>query len=668
MRLFLSVKLSEIKGFGPKRLALLEQLHIHSCEDLLRYYPHEYLNYSETDSLKDAEDGDVVTLRVHILSDPSVFYLKGKSMVSVRAAEATGKLTLRWMNQPYRAGQVTCGMNCFVHGRLSRKKGTVLYNPQIEQTARGIVPVYSLPKGLTQSAFRAAVSETLACTSVEEILSEDLLERLQMLSIRDAIRMIHFPADRTELYQAKYRIQLEQAILYFLAVYSFREKAKLQNGYAFRTEGLLEKYLSKIPFAPTDAQLRVMREVEADMQSNVPMNRLIQGDVGSGKTLIAEYALTIAAACGKQGVLLAPTEILAEQHFKTLQGLFHGACVLYTGSLSQKEKKVVLEQIEDGSAIITVGTHALLSEHVRFLDLGLVVTDEQHRFGVQQRARMEQKGIRPDVLVMSATPIPRTLALLLYSDLALSIVDEMPKGRKPVQTMFVPNTRRIAMYQYIAERVQQDERAFVVCPLIEETEDLERVSAVSVYRELQKLLPDCPIGLLHGQMKDDQKRTVMEAFRDGTDKILVSTTVIEVGVDVPQATYMVIEGAEHFGLATLHQLRGRVGRSNLSSYCYLLCNKLSENAKERIRTMVQTNDGFELAQKDMEMRGYGDLFGVRQSGEGELSGFIHSCTGEVLERASNAAIEILQSPTLRNNELIRLATQRYLAATQIARN
>ena len=668
MRLFLSVKLSEIKGFGPKRLALLEQLNIHSCEDLLRYYPHEYLNYSETDSLKDAGDGDVVTLHVHILSDPSVFYLKGKSMVSVRASDATGKLTLRWMNQPYRAGQVACGMDCFVHGRLSRKKGTVLYNPQIEQTARGIVPLYSLPKGLTQSVFRAAVSEAMSCTPIAEVLPEELLERLHLLPVREAIRMIHFPAGRNELTQAKYRIQLEQAILYFLAVFSFREQAKLQNGYAFRTEGLLETFLSGIPFTPTDAQLRVMREVETDMQSPAPMNRLIQGDVGSGKTLIAEYALTIAAACGKQGVLLAPTEILAEQHYRTLQERFRDACVLYTGSLSQKEKKAVLERIENGSAILTVGTHALLSERVHFFDLGLVVTDEQHRFGVQQRARMEQKGIRPDVLVMSATPIPRTLALLLYSDLALSIVDEMPKGRKPVQTMFVPNTRRVAMYRYIAERVLHDERAFVVCPLIEETEDLERVSAVSVYQELQKLLPDCPIGLLHGQMKDDRKHFVMEAFRDGNYKILVSTTVIEVGVDIPRATYMVIEGAEHFGLATLHQLRGRVGRSDLQSYCYLLCSKLNAHAKERIRTMIQTNDGFELAQKDMELRGYGDLFGVRQSGEGELSGFIHSCTAEVLERASAAANEILRSPTLRNNELIRLATERYLSATQIARN
>ena len=337
--------------------------------------------------------------------------------------------------------------------------------------------------------------------------------------------------------------------------------------------------------------------------------------------------------------------------------------------MSAKERREALERIRSCPGTVIVGTHALLSDPVQFQDLGLVVTDEQHRFGVEQRAKMESKGIRPDVLVMSATPIPRTLALLLYSDLSLSVIDEMPKGRTPVQTNYVPQEKRLAMYRYVADRVKtQDERAFVVCPLIEPSEELASLSVEEIRTELQELLPSCPIGLLHGRMTDEDKNSVMEAFRCGNIRLLVSTTVVEVGVDVPQATYMIIEGADRFGLATLHQLRGRVGRSDKPAYCYLLAEKASEHARQRIRMMLESNDGFELAQKDMEMRGYGDLFGVRQSGDGEAARFLSECATDVLEKAHTAASMVLDSPSLESNEQIRIATEHYTAQTRIARN
>ena len=661
------MKLSELKGFGPKRLALLEQMGIDSCESLIRVFPQEYLNYDQIDSIAEAQEGDTVTLQVRILSDPTLAYVKGRSIVSARAADVSGKLTLRWMNQPYRRTQIAVGETYVIHGRVSKKHGTVVYNPQMNKEASGIVPIYHLPKGLTQTVFRAAVAEALTAVFPEDKLPNECRERFGLIPIFDALRTIHFPKDMQSLQRAKYRLQFESTLFYFLAVYAFRERALLQNGYAFKTEGLLERYVQKLPFALTDAQLRVMREVEVDLASHTAMNRLIQGDVGSGKTVIAEYALAVAAANGKQGALLAPTEILALQHFRTLQKLFGSTVVLYTGSLSPKERREALARIENGEALVAVGTHALLSDNVRFNDLGVVVTDEQHRFGVGQRAKMEAKGIRPDVLVMSATPIPRTLALMLYADLSLSIVDEMPKGRKPVKTMFVPKTKREAMYRYIGDQITANQRAYVVCPLIDETEGYEGLSANELHDELQKLLPNCRIGLLHGRMKDAEKTAVMESFRTGELSILVSTTVIEVGVDVKEATFMVIEGADHFGLATLHQLRGRVGRNDLQSYCYLLCDKPTQNARDRIQAMVSSNDGFYLAQQDMEMRGYGDLFGVRQSGDGEIGGLLRSCSTDMLEKASEAAKEIMQTPSLENNELLETAVRQY-ALSNIARN
>ncbi|MBR0081488.1 MAG: ATP-dependent DNA helicase RecG [Clostridia bacterium] len=663
------MELKSVKGLGPKRLSLLEQMQITSFADLVQYYPSEYLNNSEIVPIADAPEGVSVTMRVRVIGDASVFYHQGKTIVSQRVSDESDKLTIRWMNQPYRANQYGIGSELLVCGKVTRKRGAVLYNPRVLPPDGGIVPIYDLPKGLSQSVFRAAMAEALAAVPISDPLPESVTERFGLCALSDALQEIHFPAETEKLFRARYRVQFDRAFYYFLAVAAFREANRLRNGIAFSTEGVLDEYLSSLPFTPTNAQMRVLHEVEDDLKNSVPMNRLIQGDVGSGKTMIAGYALSVAEHSGKQGVLLAPTEILARQHYQKLSALFGDRAMLYIGSMTAKEKRLAQEAISSGTAHVLIGTHALLSDQVHFQSLGLLVTDEQHRFGVEQRAKMEAKGVRPDVLVMSATPIPRTLALLLYSDLSLSLIDELPQGRKPIQTNFVPQPRRLNMYLYVGKQVtEKNERAFVVCPLIEPTEGYESLSAEEVHAELCALLPEVSIGLLHGRMKEDEKTIVMEAFRTGSIRILVSTTVVEVGVDVPEATFMIIEGADHFGLATLHQLRGRVGRSDRPSVCYLLAQKPSQNARERIQTMLLCSDGFAIAQKDMEMRGYGDLFGVRQSGDGALSRFLSGCTVELLEQSSAAAQEVLHTPSLRSNELIRFALERYIGESNIARN
>lgn len=660
------MELREIKGIGPKRLELFAALHIVTTEDLLRFYPKEYLDYTQISEIRNLHEGDRATVRVRVVSDPSVFYYKGKEIVSVRVSDGTGRLTLRWLNQPYRLNQFHIGDTFFAYGTVNQKRGTVLYNPQINRAGGGIVPVYATVKGLTQTVIRDALGVIIKDAAPSDLLPENWREQFRLIGLHDALREIHFPTSAESLQAARRRLSFEDAFLYFTAVGSVKSDRKRRNGFAFQRP-VPGAFADTLPFMLTEAQQNVMREIKTDMCSDVPMNRLIQGDVGSGKTVVAEYALYIAAQNGKQGVLLAPTELLAEQHFNTLRKRFPDA-VLYTGSMKKTQKDAALAGIESGDASVIIGTHALLSDRVRFSDLGLVVTDEQHRFGVMQRAKIESKGIRPDVLVMSATPIPRTLALLIYADLDLSVIDALPPGRKPVTTHFVPASKRRDLYRHISACAGKGERAFVVCPLIEPTEGFEGLSLRELYADICAMMPNVRVGTLHGQMQEAEKDAAMHAFRTGETPVLVSTTVVEVGVDVPEATSMVIEGADHFGLATLHQLRGRVGRGNLESHCYLLANKLNDHAKQRIETLIGTSDGFLIAQKDFEMRGSGDLFGVRQSGEAELNGFLSGCTVETIRDASEAAKEVLAVPSLRNNALIEEARRRFRLLDGIAHN
>ena len=661
------MQLSELSGIGPKRLALLHQLHILTPEDLLRFYPKEYLDDTQCKEIAALQEGEKTTVCVQVLSDPTIFYHQRKYIVSVRVEDRTGKATLRWMNQPYRMQQIHAGETLYATATVNKKRGTVLYNPQISREARGIVPIYPSVKGLPQQTIRDAIETILSKAAISEHLPLSWIERYHLIGLEEAIRCVHFPKTADQLSAAKRRLSFEDAVLYFTAMQSAKDSRRLRNGYAFETDHLLARFLTRIPFQPTDAQMRAMYEIESDLASPNAMNRLVQGDVGSGKTLVAEYALWTAVQNRRQAAFLAPTELLAEQHFRSLHQLFPHAC-LYTGSLTAKEKRAALKRIESGEADLVIGTHALFSDAVRFHDLGLIVTDEQHRFGVMQRAKIEEKGIRPDVLVMSATPIPRTLALLIYADLDLSVIDELPKGRKPIQTHFVPQSRRSDLYHHLENNAQNGERSYVVCPLIEPTEGFEGLSLVELEQEIKTLMPDTAVATLHGQMKEEQKRSVMDAFRSGTVSVLLATTVVEVGVDVPEATSMVIEGADHFGLATLHQLRGRVGRGPLQSHCYLLSKKPGELAKQRIQTLIENNDGFAVAQKDLALRGMGDLFGVRQSGAGELNDLISGCTAEVLMLAAEAAKEIEELPDTQHNALLEEAEKRFRQFEHIAKN
>lgn len=661
------MQLSDIKGFGPKRLELLEELNIRSVQDLLYHFPRSYLHCQELAKVQDLTDGDEATVQVTTVSAPTVFYHKGKTIVSARCSDETGILTVRWMNQPYRMQQVQPNTTYYFHGRVSKKRGTVLYNPQSVADPSEIIPVYDLCKGLTQKCMRDAIHQCLqSSVSVDPALEQVLLSN-GYPTFAECLQQLHMPTDPALLSKAKKSLSFTNALLYFLAVASFSEQRLSARGMSFCTEGKLEQFIKQTPFQPTSSQISVLKEVAADMTSHRPMNRLIQGDVGSGKTLIAEFALFVAHENGKQGAMLAPTELLARQHARTLRARFGDSVILYIGSLTAKEKALNRERIRIEPHSVVVGTHALISDDVVYSNLGVIVTDEQHRFGVLQRAKMEEKGIRPEILVMSATPIPRTLALMMYADLNLSVIGEMPLGRKPIRTHFVPSNRRDAMYQYLIKAAEHDERTYVVCPLIEPTEGYEGLSVMEICEELHKKYPDAPIAVLHGHMKESEKSVVMESFRCGRTKILISTTVVEVGVDVKEATAMVIEGCDHFGLSTLHQLRGRVGRNALQSHCYLLCSHPSKNARERISTIVSTCDGFEIAERDMELRGHGDLFGVRQSGEGRTDPFRGS-DYETLEHASSVAKEIFLQTSLQSNALIELAKDRYWIFDRISNN
>ncbi len=663
--------LISIKGIGPKRAELLGQLGVFSVRDLLYRLPRDYLDYSRATPVSQLVNGQNAAVQVRICGSTRFYRAKGMTILSAPAQDETGTVTLKWFNQPYRGGQLKTGEIVFASGRAIRKKGVSLINPSISQALPGIVPVYSTIKGVNQRAFRDSVRAALESVwdHIPEPLPKSLLERYNLVPLALALRHAHFPFSREALQLAKKRLDFENTLLYFVAVELQKSERLRLNGFAFDTTGVLERFASKLQFTPTNAQVRVMNEIAQDMQKPVPMNRLLQGDVGSGKTAVAMYALCVAAANGKQGALLAPTEILAEQHYVSLREILGDAVALLKGGMKKAERDETLKKIADGSALIVVGTHALFSEGVRFYDLGCVVTDEQHRFGVRQRAAIWEKGARPDMLVMSATPIPRTLALILYGDLDISVIDELPPGRMPVKTSVIPGNKRSDMYRYIASQAREGVQSYVVCPAIEESESIECPSVEALYTELIKKLPDVCIETLHGRMKDDQKDSIMRSFRAGEIDVLVTTTVIEVGVHVPNAYNMVVEGAERFGLSQLHQLRGRVGRSAKQAYCFLLYGERTQQENERMLALTKTNDGFEIAQKDLLLRGPGDFIGTRQHGGAQEALLAGAMDVKLLEQAANTARELLDASGEESARLIELANERHGGLTgEIAMN
>ncbi len=636
---------SALKGIGAARAAAFQKLSVNTVEELLYFLPREYRDFSTLKTVNELVHGEFAAIRLQVVQEPQLIRpSRALQIVTVRAQDETGHMQVNWFNQPYRKNALHAGQFKVFCGRVDTARGVKLVNPSVSDKQPGILPVYPLVQGLSQHQVRDAVGRALELSFpyLKETLPGSLLNRYGLCGIKEALLNVHFPKDQAALSEARRRLSFEDMLYYLMAI-GLKKRARAQKeGVSFQTKGFREAFVKSLPYAPTDAQRRVLAEIEEGMQCPLPMNRLIQGDVGSGKTILALYAIRVAAENGYQSAMMAPTEILAQQHYKQLAARHPDTVCLLCGGMKKKERDEAYQKIENGEIKVVVGTHALLQSGLVFHRLGLVVTDEQHRFGVRQRAQLINKSEKtPDVLIMSATPIPRTLAMLLYGDLELSVLDELPPGRKPVLTRLVPEEKREDMYRFIERQVSEGRQAYVVCPLVETSEQMEAHSAQDVYEELCALLPRVRIALLHGRMAAAKKEEAIALFRAHHTDILVSTTVVEVGVDVPNAAIMAIESAERFGLAQLHQLRGRVGRGTAQSFCFLLYGSGGDTAKARLETMVKTNDGFVIAQRDLELRGPGEFFGTRQHGADELSAAKIAANMDVLFEAQRAADAIL---------------------------
>ena len=614
-----------VKGVGPKKAALLEKLHIRTLRDALETYPRDYEDRTVLTRIADIDEDGKYAIRAVVGTEPKVNRIrKGLTLVKCTIFDETGSLHVTWFNNPYAAALVRVGQEYLFYGRVQLSgRMPMLVSPQAEKIAAGdehpgrIVPVYPLTAGLTQRDLARVTEAALDAVPGDwpDPLPEVLRAKYDLPDAADALAAIHRPQTTADVQQARRRMVFEELFLLCCGLQQLKERRRADHGFVFSAAGLAD-YLAALPFAPTGAQRRAIDEIAADCASGRPMNRLVQGDVGSGKTVVAAAVCALAAQNGYQAAFMAPTEILAAQHAETLAPLLEKlgiTCTLLTGSMGAAQKRAALAAIENGQAQVVVGTHALIQQSVSFHRLGVVVADEQHRFGVAQRAALAGKGEAPHVLVMSATPIPRTLALIMYGDLDVSVLDELPPGRQPVETYAVGQNMRRRITAFIDKQVEEGGQAYVVCPLVEEGE-LELKSAEQHAVDLQKALPHRRVAVLHGRMKNADKERVMQAFAAKEYDILVATTVIEVGVDVPNANLMVVEDADRFGLSQLHQLRGRVGRGKRQSYCIFFGADKGQTARERLKILCKTNDGFEVARADLAQRGPGDFFGRRQHG------------------------------------------------------
>ena len=622
----LSDPVTMLKGVGEVRAKQLAQLNIFTLRDLICHFPRGYEDRTKLVPIEKLEPDVPACFRAMVMNTPRTSHIrKGLDLTKVQVADTTGRLNVTFFNSRFAAQQLEYGREYIFYGAVSGDFiGYSMTNPVFETpesqpvTTRRILPIYPLTAGLTNAALLRLVQQALAvCAPPEEILPAEVREKYGILPAERAYFAIHEPNSMAEAELAKKRMIFEEFFVFSagLALMRAARKEKKTEPY---TDFDMAPFYDSLPFTLTGAQSRAVGEILADFRRGIPMNRLVQGDVGSGKTMVAAAAAYCAARNGAQTALMAPTEILAEQHFASLSALFVplGVSVaLLTGSMTGKQKKDVRERIAAGEVQVVIGTHALLSESTRFDNLGLVITDEQHRFGVGQRSRLSAKGEDPHLLVMSATPIPRTLALILYGDLDVSILDELPPGREPVDTFLVGESYRPRINAFIRKQVAEGHQCFVVCPAVEENEELG-LKAASVWAETlqQTVFPDLRIALLHGQMKGAEKEAAMASFARGEADVMVATTVIEVGVDVPNATLMVIEDADRFGLSQLHQLRGRVGRGKAKSYCILTTHNRNPETLQRLKALCKTTDGFKIAEEDLRLRGPGDFFGSRQSG------------------------------------------------------
>ena len=628
----LNKEIQFVKGIGPKRAEKLHKLNIFTLKDLIYYFPRQYEDRSKVKKINQLENEEKVTIKGVITRMDSYSPKKGMNIIRMDMRDDTGYIKLSFFNQEYIKRAFKSGDSIVVFGKVKIENNFKEFVPiEIEhysskpQSNCKIEPVYPLTYGLSNKELQGIIRSVLTKEEfkVKEYLPTYILEKYKLCGIDFAVRNIHSPSNKEALKIALYRLVFEEFLILQLGLFYFKNGVNESSGIEFKENEKLNDIIESLPFKLTKAQNRALSEITQDMTSSKVMNRLVQGDVGSGKTVVALLALASAVLNGYQGALMAPTEILASQHydsFKEILERFNIKSELLVGSLTKKQKEKVLEKVKNQEVDILIGTHALIEDKVEFKNLGIVITDEQHRFGVRQRGRLSNKGDSPDIIVMTATPIPRTLALILYGDLDISIIDELPAGRQPIVTIARQHKRRNEAYEnLVRSEVQKGRQVYVVCPLVEESEKIEATAASELVEELKReFFSDLRVGLLHGKMRPAEKDAIMDDFKNKKLDILVSTTVIEVGVNVPNATLMIIENAERFGLAQLHQLRGRVGRGNHKSYCILIYNSKTEVCKERMAIMEETTDGFKISQKDLEIRGPGEFFGTRQHGLPEL--------------------------------------------------
>lgn len=674
-----------VKGVGEARAKTLNKLGIYSLEDLITYYPRSYEDRSNIKKIKDIADGEKITIEVRAITPVTVRMLgRYKSIEKATFSDETGDIVVTWFNQSYISKQIKRGEIYRLFGKVTAKglfyeMNSPVFDPIEKNTNTGkIIPIYPLTADIKPTTMRRIISNGLSITDkLDEIEPEYIVQKYNLMDYDTSIRQIHFPDSFESFKKARRRLVFDELMAMQLGLLKLKgENNKEVKGIKYSNAINMSDVINDLPFKLTKAQTRVLEEINNDMEEEKPMNRLLQGDVGSGKTIVAIVAAYKAVRSGYQAVILAPTMILAKQHlenFNNILSKYGIRCDILVGGMTAKNKRETLQKIESGETDIVIGTHALLEENVVFKNLGFVVTDEQHRFGVKQRSKIIAKGDNPDVLVMSATPIPRTLALILYGDLDISIIDELPPNRKKIETIAVPKKTEERINKFIKEQVNQGRQVYIVCPLVDKTENLEDEklsSAVETYEKYQKEeFKNYRLGLLHGKMKSKDKEKIMEDFKDGKIDILISTTVIEVGVDVPNASIMVIENSERFGLAQLHQLRGRVGRGEYASYCILKYGSNGKNTKERMELMVKTDNGMEVAEKDLELRGSGDFFGTMQHGLPEFKIANLFTDVEELKEVQALAIEIInKDPTLsleKNKKLNQLVNQKFTSKESI---
>ena len=657
-----------IKGVGPNRVKLLNKIGIFNLKDLITYYPRTYEDRSKPKNLYECQEGEEVFVRAVACSRLSDIRIKGRTMQKLLIRDETAPAEAIWFNQSYLKNKFEQGKEYGFFGKVSRKYGKIeLMSPKFDEgentknTGR-IIPIYSLTYNLSQNNLRKIMENGIkeVYGNLEETLPSYILDKYNLEKINKAVKDIHFPENFNDFNIARKRLVFEELLSVQLALLELKNRyMNEEKGIVFDKNVKISDVINSLPFKLTGAQRRVLEEIENDMEQDKTMNRLLQGDVGSGKTVIAMCIAYKAVKSGYQAAIMAPTAILASQHlenFKNILEKFDINVELLISGITKKKKEDILQRLENGEIDIIIGTHALIEEDVKFKNLGLVVTDEQHRFGVKQRSKIASKGNNPDVLVMTATPIPRTLALILYGDLDISIIDELPPNRKKIETFAVRKDMTDRVNGFIKKQIDEGRQAYIVCPLVEENEEMDLKSVEELYETYKtEVFPEYKVEYIHGKLKQKEKDNIMERFKKGDIDILISTTVIEVGVDVPNSNIMVIENAERFGLAQLHQLRGRVGRGEYKSYCILKYEGKGETVRKRMKVMCDTNDGFVISEKDLELRGSGDFFGTMQHGlpEFKIANLFEDM--KILKLAQEAAIKILsKDPKLEDKENILL--------------